>query len=63
VDRNVKGSVRTVIALSLLVALCACGRRNEAPMTECIGGKPAVERIKDVAPPNCLPEAVPQTAG
>jgi hypothetical protein len=57
--------VRTgaILAGLVVLMLASCGRRNEAPMTECIGGKPAVERIKDVAPPNCLPEAVPQAAG
>jgi hypothetical protein len=53
----------SVLALALLAALASCGRRTEAPMTECVGGRPAVERIKDVAPPNCTPEAVPQAAG
>ncbi len=37
-----------------LAAFSGCGR-NAAPMTECVNGKPAVERIKDVAPPNCDP--------
>ena len=53
--------VRTeaILAVLAVLTLAGCGRRNEAPMTQCVGGKPAVERIEDVAPPNCLPEAAP----
>lgn len=41
-------------ALALLMAfgLQACGR-NKFPLTPCIGDRPAIERTKDVAPPNC----------
>ncbi|MDI3335103.1 hypothetical protein QKW60_01675 [Defluviimonas aestuarii] len=37
-------------AILLLVQGC---ERNPYQLTECIDGKPAVERIHDVAPPNC----------
>lgn len=37
-------------AIALLAAGC---NRDQAPMTACIGDKPAVDRIEDVAPPNC----------
>ncbi len=41
-------SVATVILL--LVQGC---ERNPYQLTECVDGKPVVERIHDVAPPNC----------
>lgn len=44
---------RVTLVLGLLVLTLAACNRNAAPMTECIGDKPAVERIEDVAPPNC----------
>lgn len=39
-------------AIALLAGLSACVR-NPAPMTKCIGDKPAVARVMDVGPPNC----------
>ena len=38
--------------LAALVLLQGC-ERNPYQLTECVGGKPLVERIDDVAPPNC----------
>lgn len=35
-----------------LASLTACNR-NHVPLTACEGGKPVVERVLDVAPPNC----------
>ena len=40
------------LALLLLAGPSACGR-NKYPLTACVGDQPAVERTKDVAPPNC----------
>ena len=63
--RNGAGSLvrRVAWAVLLLVGLSACNR-NAVPMTECVGAAPAVERVRDVGPPNCstvLPgAAVPQ---
>lgn len=46
------GRRMALVALVLLAGLAACGR-NKFPITPCIGDKPAIERTKDVAPPNC----------
>jgi hypothetical protein len=35
-----------------LMALSACAR-NPFVLTECVDGRPVVERTLDVAPPNC----------
>jgi hypothetical protein len=48
------GAVRVAVTIACLAGLAACGR-NAAPMTECIAGKPAIERVEDVAPPTCDP--------
>ena len=40
------------VALVLVVGLGGCSR-NKFPMTACVGDHPAIERTKDVAPPNC----------
>ncbi len=39
-------------ALAVVMLLQGC-ERNPYQVTECVGGKPLVERVKDVAPPNC----------
>lgn len=44
------GAGIAVLAALVLVAGC---NRNKLKLTECIGDKPAVERIHDAAPPNC----------
>jgi hypothetical protein len=51
-EQVVKGGQAMLVvgAIALLAAGCS---RDKAPMTACIGDKPAVERIEDVAPPNC----------
>jgi hypothetical protein len=50
------GMARFGIALLVLgLTLAGCGQRNAAPVTPCVGDAPAIERIKDVAPPNCGP--------
>jgi len=41
-----------ITACLILSGLAACNR-DAAPMTACLGDKPAVERVEDVAPPNC----------
>jgi hypothetical protein len=53
--------MQTIGRKTILSAACiavavisSCGR-NAVPMTECVNGKPVIERIKDVAPPNCAP--------
>ena len=55
------GAMRFGMAVLVLCSLGACGR-YAAPMTECVEGKPAVERVDDVAPPNCDPQ-LPAAAG
>jgi len=44
--------VTGIMILAVVAALAGC-TRNRFPLTECVNGKPVVERIKDVAPPNC----------
>lgn len=44
---------RVTLVLGLLVSTLAACNRDAVPMTQCIGDKPAIERIEDVAPPNC----------
>ncbi len=51
-----KRAIFAVLILALSGALASCDR-NQYPLTACIDGKPAVERIKDAAPPNCAPPA------
>ena len=48
------GKRMVIGALLLLMSagLSAC-ERNKFPITPCIGDVPAIERTKDVAPPNC----------
>ncbi|MGL4281664.1 MAG: hypothetical protein ACRCS0_14975 [Albidovulum sp.] len=43
------------MALGALVLVAAVGgcTRNKFPVTACVGDEPAIERTKDVAPPNC----------
>lgn len=41
-----------LVALALVAGLSGC-TRNKFPITACVGDQPAVERTKDVAPPNC----------
>ncbi len=41
-----------VFALLMIAGLQGCGR-NKFPLTPCVGDVPAIERTKDVAPPNC----------
>jgi hypothetical protein len=53
---------RTVTKLGAARALALCGAvlmvlsacaRNQYVLTECVDGRPVVERTLDVAPPNC----------
>lgn len=39
-------------ALAIMAALQGC-ERDPHVLTECVDGRPAVERTLDVAPPNC----------
>ena len=41
-----------VLVVAALVALSACAPRQFV-LTECVDGRPVVERTLDVAPPNC----------
>lgn len=41
-----------VLVLAGLAALSGCNR-DGLKLTECVDGRPAVERTLDVAPPNC----------
>ncbi|MEZ5730949.1 MAG: lipoprotein [Paracoccaceae bacterium] len=41
-----------IIALVALAMLTGCNR-NKPKLTECVDGRPVVERTLDVAPPNC----------
>ncbi|KAB2883005.1 MAG: hypothetical protein F9K34_13030 [Albidovulum sp.] len=43
---------RPVLLAAALLALSAC-TRNQYVVTECVDGRPVVERTLDVAPPNC----------
>lgn len=43
---------RMALVLAGLAALSGCNR-DRLDLTECIDGRPAVERTLDVAPPNC----------
>jgi predicted small lipoprotein YifL len=47
-----KRMVVAALALLMVAGLSGCGR-NKHPLTPCIGDHPAIERTKDVAPPNC----------
>lgn len=44
--------VTGMVALLMIAGLQGCGR-NKFPLTPCLGDVPAIERTKDVAPPNC----------
>lgn len=44
---------RTALVFGVLMALTAACNRDAAPMTACVGDKPAIERTLDVGPPNC----------
>lgn len=44
------GIVLMLVALGVALSGCA---RNRLPLTECVDGRPVIERTKDVAPPNC----------
>ncbi|SPH18418.1 hypothetical protein DEA8626_01956 [Defluviimonas aquaemixtae] len=48
------GSVRmkVLLALAALTIVAGCNR-NRPQLTECVDGRPVVERVHDVAPPNC----------
>lgn len=50
--RLLTGKRMALVALVLVAGLGGCNR-NKFPITPCIGDYPAVERTKDVAPPNC----------
>lgn len=43
---------RLVLLAAALLALSAC-TRSQYVLTECVDGRPVVERTLDVAPPNC----------
>ncbi|MCB2115115.1 MAG: hypothetical protein KDE00_02145 [Rhodobacteraceae bacterium] len=40
------------VLLAAVAALGGCGRKQFV-LTECVDGRPVVERTLDVAPPNC----------
>jgi hypothetical protein len=46
------GKRMALVALVLVAGLGGC-TRNKFPITACVGVEPAIERTKDVAPPNC----------
>ncbi len=47
------GTVRVLVLFgAALLALSACARKQFV-LTECVDGRPVVERTLDVAPPNC----------
>jgi hypothetical protein len=41
-----------ILTLVFLAGLAGCDR-NKPKLTECVDGRPVVERTLDVAPPNC----------
>ncbi|MBY0397986.1 MAG: hypothetical protein ACOY4T_08600 [Pseudomonadota bacterium] len=47
-----RGARTAVLALVILATACT---RDPPRMTECLGNRPAAERTRDVAPPNCDP--------
>lgn len=47
-----RGIAAAILCLASVAALTAC-HRNKFVLTECVDGRPAVERTLDVAPPNC----------
>ncbi|MGB3176959.1 MAG: hypothetical protein WBH14_05795 [Albidovulum sp.] len=49
---DAKIGVRVLIVLAGLLVLTGCNR-DRLRVTECVDGRPVVERIADVAPPNC----------
>lgn len=49
VGRAVK-AMAALVAATLVVQGC---ERSPYKLTECVNGEPVVERIHDVAPPNC----------
>ncbi len=56
--RQMRGRVgigRAIGASLVLVALAVLSgcNRNRLTLTECVDGRPVVERTLDVAPPNC----------
>ena len=52
---RVCGTVRRKAVLAGVVALALLPSCTRSPykLTECVNGEPVVERIYDVAPPNC----------
>lgn len=54
------GRVLTAAALLAVLAVASACNRDPPRMTECQGNRPAAERTKDTAPPNCEP-ALPGT--
>lgn len=46
------GSGRVGLLMAALLTLSACAR-SQYVLTECVDGRPVVERTLDVAPPNC----------
>lgn len=46
------GRVAVMLVAAGLLALAAC-TRSPFVLTECVDGRPVVERTLDVAPPNC----------
>ncbi len=43
---------RVGLLMAALLTLSACAR-SQYVLTECVDGRPVVERTLDVAPPNC----------
>lgn len=50
--RFLTGKRMALVALVLVAGFGGCNR-NKFPITACVGDEPAIERTKDVAPPNC----------
>jgi hypothetical protein len=44
---------RAIAALGAGLVLIAACNRTQFVLTECVDGRPVVERTLDVAPPNC----------
>lgn len=51
--RNVTNRRAAALAMSLVAVMLTACSRSPYKLTECVGGEPVVERIHDVAPPNC----------
>lgn len=53
IEGRFRGMTRVAGLLTAVCLLVQGCERNPYKLTECVNGEPVVERIHDVAPPNC----------